>query len=148
MFLALMDERAAGLVRGLYLRGSLGFDEYFPGRSDVDFAAVLSARPDEAALDALAVTHAEVYGAYPHPHFDGFHLVLADLANPPAECPDVPCMFEGSFRPAGRFDVNPASWHELARHGVTVRGPDLTEDDVWTDDAALRAFSYDNLSSY
>ena len=90
------------------------FGECFPGRSDVDFAAALSARPDEAALDALAVTHAEVYGAYPHPHFDGFHLVLADLANP-GRVPRRSLHVRGKL-PAGRFDVNPVSWHELARH--------------------------------
>jgi hypothetical protein len=44
--------------------------------------------------------------------------------------------------------MNLVSWHELAQHGLTVRGPDLTEQDVWTDDAALRAFSHDNLGSY
>lgn len=147
-FLALIDEKAHGLVDGFYLHGSLGFGEYFPGSSDVDFVAVLSARPDDAQLDALAMAHAQIREAHPHPHFDGFHIVLADLSKPPADCPDVPCMFDGSFRPAGRFDVNPVTWHELARHGVTVRGPNLSEDDVWTDDSVLRAFSYDNLTSY
>jgi len=147
-FLTLIDEKAPGLVQGLYLRGSLGFGEYFHGRSDVDFTAVLSNRPDKAQLDALAVTHAQVSDAHPDPHFDGFYLVLADLARTPAECPDVPCMFEGQFHVEGRFDINPVSWHELARHGVTARGPALSADDLWTGDAALRTFSYENLSSY
>jgi Domain of unknown function (DUF4111) len=147
-FLTVIDEKAPGLVQGLYLRGSLGFGEYFPWCSDVDFVAVLPDRPDDVQLEALAAAHAEVYDARPLPHFDGFHLLAADLAQSPADCRDVPCMFEGTFRAAGRFDVNPVSWHELAWHGITVRGPALSKDDLWTDDAVLRAFSYDNLSSY
>jgi hypothetical protein len=147
-FLELIDNTSPRLVQGLYLRGSLAFGEYFPGRSDVDFAAVLAARPDAGQLDALGAAHAAVHEACPSPHFDGFHLIRSDLAKPPGECPDLPCMFEGSFRPAERFDVNPVSWHELARRGVTVRGPELTEETVWTDDAALRAFTHGNLSSY
>jgi Domain of unknown function (DUF4111) len=147
-FLRLIDESAPGLVTGLYLRGSLGFGEYFDGRSDVDFTAVLSARPDAGRLDALAAAHAAVYHAHPHPHFDGFHLLAVDLAKPPEQCPDLPCMFDGSFRAAERSDVNPLSWHELARHGIPSRGAALSDDDVWTDDAALRAYSHGNLTSY
>ena len=70
-------------MTGLYLRGSLAFGEYFPGRSDVDFTAVLADRPVADQLTALASAHAAVYSAHPVPHFDGFHLLRADLACPP-----------------------------------------------------------------
>jgi Domain of unknown function (DUF4111) len=147
-FLALIDASAPGLVTGLYLRGSLAFGEYFQGQSDVDFTAVLAGRPGADQLAELASAHAAVYDAHPGPHFDGFHLLRTDLASPPGECPDLPCMFGGSFRPAGRFDVNPVTWHELARRAVAIRGPALTEADVWTDDDALLAYSHANLTSY
>jgi hypothetical protein len=148
-FLELIDASAPGLVQGLYLRGSLGFGEYFEGQSDVDFTVVMSARPDADQLTALAAAHEAVFAARPKPHFDGFHVLREDLAGAPDQCPDVPVMFDGVFKPGTRdYDMNPVSWHELARHGVTVRGPALSERDVWTDDAALRAFSHGNLSSY
>jgi hypothetical protein len=132
----------------LYLRGSLAFGEYFRGQSDIDFTAVLAERPRADQLDALASAHAAVFDASPRPHFDGFHLVRADLASPPDACPDLPCMFDGSFRPAERCDVNPVSWHELARRAIVIRGPAVTEADVWTDDDALQAYSHRNLTSY
>ncbi len=147
-FLELIDASTPGLVTGLYLRGSLGFGEYFAGSSDVDFTAVLAGRPDAARLSALAAAHAAICDAHPRPHFDGFHLMSADLAGPPDRCPDLPCMFEGAFIRAARTDVNPVSWHELTRHSVVIRGPRLTSADVWTDEAALRAYSHSNLTSY
>jgi hypothetical protein len=148
-FLSLVDACAPGLVQGLYLRGSLGFGEYFDGQSDVDFTAVLCARPDAHQVAALAAAHEAVSAAHPTPHFDGFHLVRDDLARPPDECPDVPVMFEGVFKASAQnYDINLVSWHELARHSVAVRGPALSGRDVWTDDAALRAFSHGNLGSY
>jgi Domain of unknown function (DUF4111) len=147
-FLELIDASAPGLLEGLYLRGSLGFGEYFEGQSDVDFTAVLATRPDASQFDALAAAHAQVFEAHPHPHFDGFHLLRDELARPPDGCRDLPCMFAGTFDVASRLDVNPVSWHELARRGIVIRGPVLTGDDVWTDDAALRAFSHDNLTAY
>jgi hypothetical protein len=147
-FLELIDASAPGLVTGLYLRGSLAFGEYFPGQSDVDFTAVLAKRPSADQLGALASAHAAVYDAHPAPHFDGFHLLRSDLASPPVNCPDLPCMFAGRLRPAGRFDVNPVSWHELAERAVVIRGPAVTEADVWTDDDALLDYTHANLTSY
>lgn len=148
-FLALIDASAPGLVEGLYLHGSIGFGEYFPGESDVDFVAVLATRPGAAEVSALAAAHATLYAAHPQPYFDGFHILREDLTRPPDRCPEVPGMFQGSFFPAGHsYDISLVTWHELARHGVQVRGPDLAEISIWTDDAALRAFSHANLSSY
>lgn len=144
-FLAAVDRAAPGLVAGLYLHGSLGFGEFFPGHSDIDFVAVLNSRPDPAHLQMLAAVHAEVRRKHPEQHFDGIHLVAEDLRRDPVQCPDVPYAHEGVFTPAGRFELNPVTWHELARHGIVIRGPELP---VWTDDAALRAFTRENLATY
>src|SRR5215475_7363831 len=141
-FLCSADKKAPGLIDGLYLHGSLGFGEYFPGASDVDFVAVLSERPDEAQLAGLAAAHRDVQAAFPRPLLEGVHVVAADLCKAPDICPDVPCVLDGSFQASGRISVNPVTWHELAWHGVTVHGPALADDRVWTDRAALRSFTY------
>jgi hypothetical protein len=45
----------------------------------------------------------------------------------------------GRFGIAERgFDVNPVTWHTLARHGIAVRGPESERLNVWTDPAELR----------
>jgi hypothetical protein len=147
-FLRSAEKMAPGLIDSLHLHGSLGFGEYFPAASDVDFVAVLSTRPDDVQLAGLAAAHRDVKAAFPHPRLDGVHLVDADLRKPPEACPDVPCVLEGSFHSSGRISVNPVTWHELAWHRVTVHGPALTDGQVWTDQGALRSFTYANLTSY
>ena len=134
--LDLVDEVLPGLVEGLYLHGSIGFGEWYDGRSDVDFVAVTAERPDEATVAALREVHARVGETFPRPSYDGLYVTWADLARPPADCPDVPCSLpaaHGGERKVGRFDLNPVTWHELAWHGVHVRGPALEDVDVWTD---------------
>lgn len=148
LFLSLADEVAPGLVEGLYLHGSLGFGEWYDGRSDIDYVAVLAERPDDRAVAVLREVHDEVASTFQHPPFDGFHLTWEDLERPPSACPDLPCTQAGLFHEEARLDVHPVTWHELARHGVTVRGPDLDEVAIWTDDAALRAYTHDNLATY
>ena len=145
--LDLVDEALPGLVEGLYLHGSIGFGEWYDGRSDVDFVAVTADRPDEATTALLREVHARVGESFPRPSYDGLYVTWADLARPPADCPDVPGTLAGKWR-IGRVDLNPVTWHELAWHGVQVRGPALDGVDLWTDTSALRAYSAANLRSY
>jgi hypothetical protein len=148
LFLSLVDEARPGLVEGLYLHGSLGFGEWYDGRSDIDYVAVLAERPDDATVDLLRDIHDEVATTFQRPPFDGFHLTWEDLKRSPSHCPDLPCTQAGLFHDAERLDVHPVTWHELAHHGVTVRGPELPEVEIWTDDAELRRYTRDNLGSY
>jgi hypothetical protein len=147
-FLSLADEVRPGLVEGLYLHGSLGFGEWYDGRSDIDYVAVLAERPGQDVVASLRQVHDELATSFPRPAFDGFHLTWDDLARPSYSCPDLPCTHAGLFHEGARVDVQPVTWHELARHGVTVRGPALAEVEIWTDDEALRKYTRDNLASY
>lgn len=147
-YLSMVDEELPGLVEGLYLHGSLGFGEWHAGRSDVDFVAVTADRPDEATVARLRDVHDRLGETFPTPAYDGFYCTWDDLAAPTVNCPDVPCILGGTFKEEGRFDVNPVTWHELAWHGETVRGPQVADVDVWTDLAALRSYSHDNLGTY
>jgi hypothetical protein len=147
-YLHLIDQTAPGLVEGLYVHGSLAYGNFRAGRSDIDFAAVLSERPTDATVALLRDALAELGGRHPRPYFDGLHVTRAELAAPPGECPDVPCIGEWDFQPAARLGLNPVTWHELAGQAITLRGPELTATDVWTDQATLRAFTHANLSDY
>jgi hypothetical protein len=147
VYLALVDEAVPGLVEGLYLHGSLGFGEWYAGRSDVDFVAVTSRRPDAATVRALAEVHERLGETFPRPAYDGFYATWPDLAGPTGRCPDLPCILGGQWRDEGRFDVNPVTWHELAGHGVTVRGPELTGVEIWTDQQVLRAYTREDLAT-
>ena len=138
-----------GLVTGLYLHGGIAFGEWVEGKSDVDFTATLSREPSTNALSALRAAHAAVAEAHgDSPCFDGVHVLADELTRSPEECPDRPTVFLHDFDESGRFTLSPVSWHELARHGVTVCGPPVSALGVWTDDEVLRAYTVDNLDTY
>lgn len=147
-YLSMVDEELPGVVEGLYLHGSVGFGEWHDGRSDIDFVAVTRERPTPPDVARLDRVHERLGETFPTPPYDGFYATWDDLARPADDCPDVPCILAGEFRDAWRFDVNPVTWHELAWHGHTVRGPEVADVDVWTDRAVLRAYSHDNLGTY
>lgn len=143
-----IDGAAPGLVTGLYLRGGLAFGEWVPGQSDVDFVATLARRPGRSDLDAIAASHVALHEQHPQVSFDGAHLLAADLAADPEQCPDVPCVLHAHFDAEARYDLSPVMWHELARGGITVRGPDVGDLGVWTSAERLAGFTRDNLDTY
>ncbi len=143
-FLSLADETAPGLVEGLYLHGSIGFEEWYAGRSDIDFVAVLGR---DAPVELLRDLHAGVVETFRRPAFDGFFCSWDDLAAGPAGL-ELPCAQDGMFYDEGTLDVHPVTWHELAFHGVRLRGPRLDDVKIWTDQAALRSYTRDNLRDY
>lgn len=142
-WLDLVDELAPGLVGGLHVRGGIGFGEYVAGVSDVDVVAVLTRRPSDADVGALEESHLQLADAGHAAALDGFHVFAGDLAGDPDDCPELPCILHGWFDPAGRFDVTPVGWHELAHHSVPVRG-ELPQ--VWTSTDRLCAFTADCLA--
>ena len=148
MHLALCEEQLPGLVEGLYLHGSIGFGEWHPRDSDVDFVAVTGRRPGEAELRTLRDIHDQVGETFPRPPYDGFYVTWDDLARTPYDCPDVPCILAGQWSDEGRMDVHPVTWHELAWHGITIRGPRLADVRTWTDQKVLREYTHANLEGY
>src|SRR5690349_5918800 len=74
-----MDRTAPGLVTGLHVRGGIGFGEFVPGRSDVDFVAVLSRRPSMDDEELIEAAHVATSAGHPDVPFDGMHLLAADL---------------------------------------------------------------------
>ena len=142
-----LGERAPGLVTGLYLHGSLGFGEFTPS-SDIDFVATTAHRPDLTEVEILRTLHVELEAEHPGLHYDGFYVLASDLAVPPGVCPAVPGTSAGLFSVSNHPDIILASWHELARHGVTVFGPDLSDLPIHTVDVALRAYTVEHLSTY
>jgi len=143
-WLAEMDRTAPGLVTGLHVRGGIGFGEFVPGKSDVDFVAVLSRRPTMPDEDLLENAHGVTHTQHPDLPFDGMHLLAEDLARDPDDCPDVPCVLHGYFEAAARYDLSPVAWHELAGHSIAVRG-ELPA--VWTDQGRLLAFTRHSLDT-
>ncbi|KAB8189397.1 DUF4111 domain-containing protein [Nonomuraea phyllanthi] len=138
-YLSLADAEAPGLVEGLYLEGSAALGDYRPGTSDVDFVAVTAAAPPYEVLERI---HTRL-GAYP---FEGCYLTWDDLRRGPSELGARPRAHDGKLDPRG--DLNPVTWHTLARYGLTCRGPKPDELDIWHDPAALAAWTDANLDHY
>jgi hypothetical protein len=144
---ALLDARLPGLLEGLHLHGSIGFDGEFHGGSDIDFVAVTSHRPCEADVGVLREVHAEIARRWPAPDYDGFYLLAADLARRPGDLPAGPGTLHQWFDVGTHCDVTEITWRELRDHGITLWGKEI-RDLVVSDDGALHEATRHNLDTY
>ncbi|WP_203695974.1 nucleotidyltransferase domain-containing protein [Catellatospora coxensis] len=141
-----LDERVRGLVTGLFVTGSVPLGDYWPGRSDIDFVAVMDREPTSAELAALGKVHLSLPDEMPGPDYDGIYLTRAQLAAPPADGDTAPQILAGDFQPAkAGGQLNPVTWLEVARHGLPILGE---RPEVALDEDVLRRWLLDNLSGY
>ncbi|WP_196279113.1 nucleotidyltransferase domain-containing protein [Catellatospora vulcania] len=139
-----LDERVRGLVTGLFVTGSVPLGDYWPGRSDIDFVAVMDRAPTTGELGRLAKAHLSL--PEDGPVYDGIYLTRAQLAAPPADGDTAPQILAGDFQPAkAGGQLNPVTWLELARHGLPILGE---RPEVALDEGVLRRWLLDNLSGY
>lgn len=158
--LARLDRAVPGRIEGFYVVGSASMGAFRPGRSDVDFVAIVSSdfRSNDLlrlrALHSGRWTSALIRDAVLRRRWplvcNGIYLKAGDVSLSPLEVTPLAGHVAGRFG-AGRregFDVNPVTWHVLARNAIAVRGPDRDQLQIRVDDAELRAWALANLNGY
>jgi hypothetical protein len=114
----------------------------------VDFVAVTASQLDSPSYAALERAHARLSKQHQRPFFDGIYVTWAELASNPAGASPGPHAHEGRLHPEGRSERHPVTWRTLAQTGVCCRGPALADTAIWSDPAALAAWTNNNLDTY
>lgn len=134
------------LVTGFHLTGSVAFGDFQPGRSDLDFVAVLSRVPTDGDIDALAILHRS-FGTDPtFPMLGGIWITEAELRAGPDAVEDGPTSHDGNFLARDRGNRNPVTWFEL-RRSIPIIGT-LDTEALWHDHERLTSWVKDNAADY
>ncbi|HEY9010965.1 MAG TPA: aminoglycoside adenylyltransferase domain-containing protein [Devosia sp.] len=134
------------LIIGFHLTGSIAEGDFWPGRSDLDFVAVLSRPLTEADSEALTILH-RTYGSDPtFPLLDGIWLTESELAAGPDSLGKGPTSHDGVFLEQAVGNRNPVTWFELKR-SIPVIGA-LDKDALWHDAERLKSWVKQNAASY
>jgi predicted nucleotidyltransferase len=158
-YLSVADRLLPGWVTGFYVIGSAALGEYVPGRSDLDFVAVVSApltRTRHARLrlvHAIAATRAGRVskargGSWTGETPNGVFVLESEVDRPVSEIRPLASHTGYRFARNRAFDVNPVTWKVLAERGLAVRGPEPSELRLDPEPAILRQWNLDNLAGY
>jgi Domain of unknown function (DUF4111)/Nucleotidyltransferase domain len=140
-----VDTARPGLVRALYLTGSIALGDYQPGRSDVDFMAFTSRVVDAGDVAALRDVHAGLESDTCH---DGNYVSWQELPDVPLEGQPGPHVVEGTLRTGGNDQLTPSTWTEFASYAIAMRGPAAPSLGVSVSRSRLAAWNLGNLNGY
>jgi len=145
-FVSLLQRNTGDLIAGLHLVGSIADGDFRPGRSDLDFVAVLSRPLTDEDAEALVLVHRSYRSDPTLPSLDGIWLTEADLRAGPDAIGDGPTSQQSDFVIAARGNRNPVTWHALA-NAVTLIG-ELDRAALWQDRERLVEWVGENAASY
>lgn len=147
VFLGQLQRHVPGLVSGLHLVGSIALGDFHPGRSDLDFVAVLDHPATDDEIEALVIQH-RLYASDPTlPPLDGIWVTGPELAAGPDVAADGPTTQAGQLLGRARGNRNPVTWYMLAEASVTVLGA-RDRPRLWRDPVRLAGWTRDNVESY
>lgn len=158
-YLREVDRGLPGAVEGFYVVGSTALRAFQPGRSDIDFVAVVGRRLDDAEVGRLCGIQrsryaADLCAAVAHPPWrwpltcNGVYVEWADLGRSPLTVRPAASHNSWRFIAGAGFDVNPVTWRVLSKRGIAVRGPAPGSLGVHDDNAELRRWCRRNLDTY
>jgi hypothetical protein len=140
------DEAAPGVIEGLYLVGSVAFDDWTP-HSDIDVVAVVADPSDPELFDDLAAAHSLVRDRVSIA-VDGPYVAWGDLVVPPMAV-QRPWVLDGEYHVDGEsFEINPVTWYTLATRGIALRGDPADRLGVHVDLGERRNWVRENLQTY
>ena len=146
VWLAAHDEAAPHAIEGLYVVGSVAFDDWTP-HSDVDVVAVVADPSDPDLFGELAAAHVLVRERVAI-SIDGPYVAWGDLVVPPVAV-HRPWVLDGGYHVDGdSFEINPVTWYTLAAYGLAVRGEHPDRIGVYVDVADRRSWVAENLDTY
>ena len=157
--LARLDRALPGRIEGFYVVGSACLGAFRADRSDVDFVALVRGELGLDEVGRLRTIHRRLWVAALARDValrrrwpvvcNGSYLTPEALERSPLEVVPLAGHVAGRFA-AGEpgFDVNPVTWHVLARHGIALRGPEPENRNIRADPDELRAWTIQNLNGY
>ncbi len=145
---ALLDQHLPGVLRGVYLVGSVALGDHRPGRSDVDTVTVVGRELVPADAPSLRAVHAALSPDAVGVAYDTTYVPVAWLAAVPSKEPVTPFSLDGVLHLDGSaFQVNPVTWVELGG-SVAAVGPEPAELEVADVSEPLQQWLVQNLRCY
>ena len=158
-YLRLADRLLPGRIAGFYVVGSAAAHAFQPGRSDIDFVAVVRGEMTSEELRRLRTLHVVSGGLSGLVSLrrgwspmvntcNGVFVREEDLTKPVSRITPIASHTGRKFVVARGFDVNPVMWKQLAERGIPVRGPSPEALGLQPQPELLRDWCLQNLTSY
>lgn len=136
-----------GFIDGIYLTGSLTVNDFYPGKSDIDFLVLCKTLPDKQTAARIKQVHKSIEKRYAQPRLSGSYLAAGSLyADDPESIPTL-SYHAGSVH-YQHFDMAPVALAELKFNAYTVLGRNAGTLPVEITRQQMDDFLHRNIHSY
>ncbi len=138
-----------GLVKGVYLTGSIPLGDFRPGKSDIDFIVLLEQVPDKTTLLKFEDIHKRIKQKFRRPCLNGYYLTVEDFERSGEENKrGLPSFFEGRWYFNRPFELDLVTLFELKTISLTIYGPPASELPIGIGLDEVLAQLHQNINTY
>ncbi len=146
-FISKISDIEPNFLEGVYLTGSIAMNDFYAGKSDIDFLVLCKTLPEKRTAARLHRVHQTIARHYSKPNMSGSYLAADSLLTAKPEDIKVLSFHQGAMR-YGTFEMAAVSLSELKSHAITILGPKAETLKTNIEPAYLTGFLYTNINSY
>ena len=144
----LLKDRIPNTVEGLYLHGSISLNAFEADRSDIDFITVMNRRLTKDEADVLLEIHRDIARKYKIPEMEGVYINWKDFGKIENDHQRYFYYNSGHLDYGPYFNFNPVTWTLLAKKGVKIIGPAITDFEMDIPTQQLQSYVVRNMNTY
>jgi len=135
-------------LEAYYIYGSVSFEAFDYGKSDIDFIAVMKRKATETDINVLKKIHSNMQRKFHKTILDGMYLLRDDIQSLSKDV--IPCLQfnNGVFKGFKTFDINSVDAFELKKYGISIKGQDILDLEYTVDLDILISKMNENLNTY
>ena len=131
----------------VYLTGSVSLNDYYAGKSDIDFLILCKEIPDTKFRRQLENVHSLIKQKFKKSNLSGIYLAFENLNIPHSHTFKTLSYHEGQMRETN-FDAAPITLFELKTTAITLFGIPAQELPVTTQINDVNKYLFENINSY
>ena len=158
-YVALADRLLPRRICGFYVIGSAALGAFRPGRSDIDFVALVDGELSDREMRRVRALHLLTAGRSAARALargdrslpgtcNGVFVSADDIGRPVTAIRPLASHTGPLFARGAGFDANPVTWKVFRDSGIAVRGPAPLDLGLDPEPDRLRQWNLDNLNSY
>jgi hypothetical protein len=137
----------AGMVKGVYLTGSIALNDFHPAKSDIDFVILCHQMPGAGLQEQLERVHRNLERKFKQPNFNGTYLTEESLDSQQGHRATTLHWHEGRMQIAP-LEMAPVTLLELKTTALTVLGPPARDLPATLHPGDVQQFLYENINTY
>lgn len=135
-----------GLIRGMYVTGSIPLNDFHPNKSDIDFLILCNELPTTGFRHQLEQLHKKIDHKF-KTKLNGCYITPGSLNVHNSKTIKILCFQEGQMNES-KFEMAPVTLYELKTTAITLSGIAAHELPVAVDINDVNKFLFENINTY